>query len=229
MRLIVLTGGIACGKTTTSNYLSSKHECVIIDADEIAHDVQQPGRPAWQAVVSHFGRTILNPDDTIDRKKLGALVFKDPTELRVLNQIVHPRVIRELFSKSVKAWLSRKSVVILDIPLFFEGNLPRVYFHDIVVVVIEREAQVERIMNRNHISREDAERRIAAQMPIERKSKLGTIVVRNDGTREELEKTLDGLVLNWQNGSWLTYLPDPLLIVAVLVIVILTILIVRWR
>jgi dephospho-CoA kinase len=146
-----------------------------------------------------------------------------------LNQIVHPRVIRELILRVLKAWILRHEVVVLDIPLFFEGNLPTKYFHDIVVVAVDRDVQVERIMNRNHIPREDAERRVAAQMPIERKCKMGTVVLRNDGTQQELEKILDGLVMKWRTGCRFTSLPDPLFVLAIVMMGIVLILIARHR
>jgi dephospho-CoA kinase len=227
MRLIALTGGIACGKTTAGTYLSTKHHCTLIDSDQLSHEVQLPHRAGWREVVAHFGRSILNPDETIDRKKLGALVFNNPAELKALNRIVHPRVIRQLVINVIKAWLSRKEVVVLDIPLFFEGHLPKRYFHDVVVVAVDHGVQIERLISRSHVSLEDAEKRIAAQMPIEQKCRLGTVVVRNDGKQEEIERQLDDLVRKWKRGAMLTFLPDPLLIVIVAVAIVVLIVLCR--
>ena len=91
MKIIGLTGGIASGKSTVSRALQDLG-AIIIDADEVAHAIIEPGKPAWEDIVEHFGTEVLNPDQTIDREKLGAIVFNDPARLQVLNQITHPRV-----------------------------------------------------------------------------------------------------------------------------------------
>jgi dephospho-CoA kinase len=229
MRLIVVTGGIACGKTTAGAYFSSAHDFLLIDSDTIAHDLQRPHTRVWRAIVAHFGRSILNPDDTIDRKKLGGIVFKVPDELRTLNQIVHPAVLRQLFVRALKAWLLRRPVVVIDIPLFFEGRIPRFWFHDIAVVAVDRRIQIERLISRNRIPEADAERRLAAQMPIEEKCRLATVVIRNDGTREELERNLDRLAAKWRRGAGWTYAPDPLIVAVLIAIVVAVIGFIRNR
>jgi len=182
-----LTGGISTGKTTIARLLVEQG-AVLIDLDELAHAVQLPETEVWRQIVNDFGEGILNPDKTIDRNKLGTVVFSDPAKLKRLNEIVHPAVFR--------AWKSRiagiesvqpDAIVLTDIPLLFEiGAQQR--FDLVLLVYIPREEQLERLILRNGYSREYAEKRIASQMHIEEKVKLARIVIDNRGSLAEAEK-----------------------------------------
>ncbi len=187
-----LTGGIGCGKSTVARMLRKKG-AYIVDFDRLAHEVQEPEGPAWESVVTEFGPEVLRPDRTLDRDKLGALVFNDETKRRRLNEIVHPAVF--------EAWLGRleairmerpDAVVIADVPLLFEVGMEALV--DLVVLVyLSPEGQVGRIMKRNGYTREDAALRLRSQMPIDEKVPLADFVIDNGGTVRETAAQVDAI------------------------------------
>jgi len=185
-----LTGSIACGKTTVARMFVDKG-AFHIDLDQVAHEVEEPDQPAWSQIVDFFGLGILNPNRTIDRAKLGAIVFQDRGKLAKLNSIVHPAV--------VDAWHRRideikrikpDAIILSDNPLLFETGMQSM-FDLILIVYISPEEQVDRLMKRNGCSREEAERRIASQMSIDDKRPLAEIVIDNQATPEETRKIVD--------------------------------------
>lgn len=185
-----LTGGISTGKTTIAALLVEKG-AILIDLDELAHNVQLPETEVWREIVAVFGPEILNPDKTIDRNKLGAIVFGDPAKLQRLNAIVHPAVFRE-WQKRMREIESKQpdAIVLSDIPLLIEiGAQQR--FDLILLVYIPRDKQMDRLIKRNGYSREFAEKRIASQMPIEEKVKFARIVVDNQGSQAEAQKKVE--------------------------------------
>lgn len=182
-----LTGGIACGKSTVAKMLvdCGAH---LIDFDLLAHKVQEPGKPAWQKVVDCFGEKILLPDRKIDRVKLGNIVFADQNKIRQLNQIVHPFVYQEWGERLEK--IGRKdnhAIVLSDVPLLFEGKKQNL-FDLTLLILVEPEDQIRRLMARNHISREEAQKRLNSQMPIGEKKELADMVVDNTGSMAETGK-----------------------------------------
>ena len=185
-----LTGGIACGKSTVAQMLV-RLGGYVIDFDKLAHEVQEPGQAAWRDVTDYFGDGILRPDRTIDRGKLGAIVFNHPEKLQKLNELVHPRVY-DAWRVRLDAVVSKDphAVVFSDVPLLFEGRMQHL-FDLTVLVMIEPEAQVERLIARNHISREEAGQRLACQMPIHDKVALADVVIDNSGTVAETEKKVE--------------------------------------
>jgi len=184
MKIIGLTGGIASGKSTVSKFLAELG-AIIIDGDETAHRLMEPNQPIWEDVVNVFGREVLNPDSTIDRIKLGAIVFNDREKLQVLNQIAHPRIIAEIQNELQHLRHTQPdSVLVLDIPLLFEGRMDRLC-DQVWVVWVPREIQIERLMDRNWLSREEAIKRIDSQMSLDAKARLADIVIDNSGTMEE--------------------------------------------
>jgi dephospho-CoA kinase len=187
-----LTGGIASGKSTVARMLADKG-ALLIDLDEIAHAVQEPEGPVWQEIVHHFGRAILGADRSIDRRKLGAVVFEDREKLELLNSLVHPAVFAEWQRRIAQIRTARPDAIVLsDIPLLFEVGLkPQV---DLVLLVyLPPEDQVRRLMTRNGYRRDEAVSRLASQMPIDEKLPAADIVIRNDGTPEETQRAVDGL------------------------------------
>jgi dephospho-CoA kinase len=182
-----LTGGISTGKTTIARLLVEKG-AILIDLDELAHDVQLPETDVWREIVDAYGTGILNPDKTIDRNKLGTIVFSDLVKLQRLNEIVHPAVFLEWQNRIKKIESVQPDAVVLsDIPLLLEiGAQQR--FDLVLLVYISRDEQMERLIKRNGYSREYAEKRISAQMPIEEKVKYARIVVNNQGSLEETRK-----------------------------------------
>ena len=182
-----LTGGIACGKSTVAK-MFVKNGAHLIDFDGLAHEVQEPGKPAWKEVVNHFGKRILQPDKKIDRVKLGNIVFADKEKLSELNNIVHPLVYQEWHARLEKIGKKEKHAIVLsDIPLLFEGNMQHL-FDLTMLVFIEPKEQIRRLMARNGVSREEARKRLKSQMPISEKISLADIVIDNEGSFSETEK-----------------------------------------
>ena len=172
-----LTGGIACGKSTVAQMFVNLGG-LLIDFDTLAHEVQEPGKPAWQDVVNRFSEVVLQPDRKIDRNKLAMVVFNDTEKLQALNAIVHPRVYEEWHSRmeKIKA-LNPHAIVFSDVPLLFEGRM-QFLFDLTILVMIDPEEQIARLMARNKISHEDARLRLSSQMPIHDKVRLADIVIR---------------------------------------------------
>ena len=182
-----LTGGIACGKSTVAK-MFVKNGAHLIDFDGLAHEVQEPGKPAWKEVVNHFGEGILQPDKKIDRVKLGNIVFADKEKLSKLNNIVHPLVYQEWQLRLEKIGKKEKHAIILsDIPLLFEGNMQHL-FDLTILVLIAPEEQISRLIMRKGVIKEEAEKRLKSQMPISEKISLADIVIDNEGSISETEK-----------------------------------------
>ncbi len=184
-----LTGGIACGKSTVAG-MFVKNGAHLIDFDVLAHKVQEPGKPAWQKVVACFGQDILQADGKIDRNKLGSIVFGDKRKIKALSKIVHPFVYQEWQAQLEKIGKKEKhAIVMADVPLLFEGKKQKL-FDLTVLVVIEPEEQIHRLMTRNHISRDEAQKRLKSQMPYREKKVLADMVIENRGTMAETEKAV---------------------------------------
>ena len=195
MILVGLTGGVATGKSTVAK-MFKRCGAVVIDADQLARDVVKPGKPAWRAIVTLFGRTVLNPDRSLDRQALGSIVFRNRTKRRQLERIIHPRVAREQ-QRLVRRVAIRKphAVVIYEVPLLFEAGADK-RVDKTIVVTADRETQIVRLTKRNSLSRAEAIRRIQAQMPLSKKVRLADIVI--DGTlrRQDAMKTIRGAFID---------------------------------
>jgi len=186
MKIIGLTGGIASGKSTVARTLRELG-ATVIDADEIAHSVIEPGKPAWEDIVKKFGSHILKPDQTIDREKLGAIVFNDPELLQELNQITHPRVAEQLKHIITTMRIEQShAILFLEVPLLYETHLERIC-DEVWVVWVDEETQIQRLMKRDNLSREDAIKRIDAQMSLDEKARRADVVIEN---RSSLEETI---------------------------------------
>jgi len=187
-----LTGGVACGKSTVARYFQDLG-AHIIDADRVGHDLIGPGHAAHGEIVDRFGKEILDPGGRIDRKKLGPMVFADPQQLRALNAILHPRIIahmRDLAAEHRKR--NPRAVVIIDAPLIFETGMDGTLYK-VMVVWCRPEQQLERLMTKTGISREEAEQRIKAQMPLEEKRGRADYLIDCSGTLEESRAQAKGL------------------------------------
>ncbi|MGW0734657.1 dephospho-CoA kinase [Streptomyces sp. NPDC002851] len=183
MLKVGLTGGIGAGKSEVSRLLGS-YGAVVVDADRIAREVVEPGTPGLAAVVEAFGEDVLAPDGTLDRPKLGALVFADQDKLATLNAIVHPLVGTR--SAELEAAAGDDAVVVHDVPLLAENGLAPLY--DLVIVVdASPETQLDRLVRLRGMSAEDAKARMAAQATREKRLQIADIVIDNDGPLEVLE------------------------------------------
>lgn len=193
-RIIGLTGGIASGKTTTSNILKELG-AIIIDADKIARKVVEKGRPALSEIEKHFGAEILLENGELNRKKLGNIVFNDPKLLEKLNEITHPHIIKEIINEI--NWHKRtynNRVIILDAALLIEQNLMHLV-EEVWLVVTTEEMQLNRLVEREGISVDDAKKRINVQMSFEDKKKYADLIIDNSKDlaylREQIER-------NWE-------------------------------
>jgi len=177
------TGGIASGKSTVAKMFQEKG-AYLIDFDKLAHFVEEPDQQAWKAIVDFFGSDILNEDRTINRVKLGLLVFTDREKLSKLNRIVHPAVFDEWRRRSEDIReRNPQAIVISDVPLLIEVGMQNMF--DVVVLVhASPEDQIQRLMERNGLSREDAGRRLSSQMPIDEKRAYADIVIDNHDSLE---------------------------------------------
>ena len=181
--LVGLTGGITTGKSTVAEVFR-RLGCVIIDADGLAREVVVPGAPAHDDIVAAFGGGILRPDGTLDRQKLGAIVFAVPDAKKRLEAITHPRI-RERFAEALAELEARDfaGIVIFDAPVMIEsGNYTAMY--RLVVVVTDAATQARRLTARDAVGAAEAEQRIGSQMPVAEKAKLADYVIDNSGDRE---------------------------------------------
>ncbi|MFE7032072.1 dephospho-CoA kinase [Streptomyces sp. NPDC057621] len=184
MLKVGLTGGIGAGKSEVSRLLV-EHGAVLIDADRIAREVVAPGTPGLAAVVDAFGEEVLAEDGTLDRPKLGSIVFADPDRLAVLNSIVHPLVGAR--SRELEEAASADSVVVHDVPLLTENGLAKLY--DLVIVVdASTDTQLDRLVRLRGMTESDARARMAAQATREQRREIADVVIDNDVPLEDLRR-----------------------------------------
>ncbi|WP_103620297.1 dephospho-CoA kinase [Campylobacter concisus] len=182
----VITGSIASGKSTVVNLLKERGFSVI-DADLIAHEQLEICKGE---IIREFGEQILDEADKIDRKKLGAIVFREPKKLKNLEQILHPKIKAEIFF--IASQLERLGqVYFVDIPLFFEKKERYAEFKNVAVIYAPKELLLSRLMSRNALSLEDAKARVELQMDIEQKKKMAKFVIDNSNDRENLKLELE--------------------------------------
>ncbi|KAI0289799.1 CoaE-domain-containing protein [Russula brevipes] len=212
MLVVGLTGGIATGKSTVSKQLAARG-IPVIDADILARDVVRPGTRALSKIASTFGPDVLKEDGTLDRPKLGAIVFRDDEQRRRLNAIIHPAVRWAIALGILKCWLRGERFCVLDVPLLIETKIYQ-WVGKIVVVYCSAEIQLQRLMQRDKSTREDARTRLQAQLPIADKLEYADIVVDNSGTPAELEIHVEEFARRlYLEGGWswrLKWLIPPL-------------------
>ncbi|NLZ38902.1 MAG: dephospho-CoA kinase [Firmicutes bacterium] len=191
--IVGITGGIATGKSTVTALLAQKG-AYLIDTDVLAREIVEPGQAAYQKILQHFGRDILLHDGQINRKKLGNMVFNDQEKRKLLEQITHPEIRRLMYKHLQTAKRQGVPIVVVEIPLLFETD----FYKDVdltVVVAAAAEQQLSRLMAREDLSKEQAQKRLAAQMPLEKKIKLADFVIDNGGTIAETKRQVEKL---WQ-------------------------------
>lgn len=198
MILVGLTGGIGSGKSTVSALLAAKG-AVVLDADAITREVQQPGSPLLGRLADAFGPQVLAPDGSLDRPAVAKIVFEDSEALKKLNAIVHPAVGKEMNDRII-AQRTTDNVVILDIPLLTEN--PREGLQGRIVVDVPVETQVRRLVDHRGFDESDARARIARQASRDDRLKTADFVIDNSGSPDELGPQIDRL---W---AWLTSLPQ---------------------
>ncbi|MEU8363971.1 dephospho-CoA kinase [Nonomuraea sp. NPDC048882] len=187
MLKIGLTGGIGSGKSEVSKRLSAKG-AMVIDADKIAREVVEPGTPGLARVVATFGEEVLRPDGSLDRERLGSVVFADSERLAALNAIVHPLVGERVAQLQQEA--DNDTIMVYDVPLLVENNLAPMY--DVIIVVdAPDELRIRRLAEYRGMPEADAKARIAAQASREDRLAAADIVIPNDGPLEELDDRVE--------------------------------------
>jgi len=194
-----LTGGIVGGKSTVASMFKNLG-AKIIDADKLGHSVILPDKPAWKKIVKIFGKDILQNDLTIDREKLGKIVFANQSLLKKLNNITHPEItkmIKKEIDSAKNKIHNQEKVLIIDAALIYETKIDR-FMDKIIVVYIDKNEQIKRLINRNNFSKEEALQRMRSQMPMKEKVKMADYVIDNssslDKTKEQVEKIWEKLV-----------------------------------
>lgn len=184
--ILGLAGGSGSGKSSAAVILSALG-AYIIDADRVSRQIVEPGMPAYEKIVSAFGEDILNPDKTLNRKKLGEIVFSDSEKLSVLNGITHSAISEEICRLVSE---NKDKPIVIDAPLLFDFPGILALCTKTAVVVAEDELRIKRIMERDGISRELAEKRLASQKPQEYLASLADIVWENNGNIENLRSAI---------------------------------------
>jgi dephospho-CoA kinase len=198
MRVLGLTGGIGSGKSMVAQ-MFARLGAVVIDADQVAREVVEPGQPALQEIAAAFGPDVLSADGRLDRPKLAEIIFADPVERAKLDAITHPRI-RTRMNELIKARRSGPGVVIVDIPLLYE-NERRTRVEKVIVVWVDPQTQQRRIRQRDGLSAEAAHQRIAAQMPLEAKRARADHVIDNSGTREDTRRQVEAVYHLYAPGA----------------------------
>lgn len=193
--IIGLTGSIASGKSTVSSMLKRKGY-PIVDADEIARLVVEPGTPTIQAIREEFGQEVLKEDGSLNREKLGERIFSDQKDRDTLNAIIHPAIRAEMLHQKETHLADGANTVIMDIPLLFESKLQS-FVDEIIVVSVSPETQKDRLIQRNKLTDKEAENRINSQLPMGFKEANADAVIDNNGTFEETETQLNSILIKW--------------------------------
>lgn len=182
-KIIGITGGIASGKSTVTNFLREKG-FQVVDADRLVHQLQRPGGRLYQVLVQHFGQVILLENREINRPLLASLIFSNPEE-REWSKQTQGEIIREELAALRDQLAQTETIFFMDIPLLFEQDYVN-WFDETWLVYVERDVQVDRFMKRDHLSKEVAESRLASQCSLEEKKKLASHILDNNGSRNQL-------------------------------------------
>jgi len=186
MILVGLTGGIASGKSEVSRIFKNLG-AYIIDADEIAHTLLEPNSQTWEKIVNSFGTGILRSDRTIDRRVLGRIVFDDPKKLAGLNAILHPFVFTEKERRQkIIAATDPRAVIVFDVPLLIETKAHK-DMDKVIVVTVDPQTQLKRLIERNSLTAQEAQKRISAQMPLNEKTKYADYLVDSGESLADME------------------------------------------
>lgn len=194
--IIGLTGSIASGKSTVSQMLKELGYPVV-DADLVARQVVEPGTETLNSIEQAFGAEVIRADGSMDREKVGSIIFNDPASRKKLNDIIHPAIRREMLRQRQAFLDEGYETVIMDIPLLFESKLQHMVDKILVVSVSEQE-QLKRLMERNGLDEQQAKARIASQLPISVKEQGADEVLDNNGSLEHTKHQLMRILANWQ-------------------------------
>ncbi|WP_223638523.1 dephospho-CoA kinase [Planococcus sp. 4-30] len=194
--IIGLTGSIASGKSTVSNMLKNAGY-PIIDADVVARLVVEPGSNTLAQIAKAFGPDVIQADGTMDRAKVGEIIFNDPASRKILNDLIHPAIRQEMYRQRQEFLAQGYKTIVMDIPLLFESRLQHLV-DKILVVSVTEENQFSRLMERNGFSEKEARARISSQLPMSVKEDGADAVIYNNGTLDETKWQLNRILENWQ-------------------------------
>lgn len=194
--IIGLTGSIASGKSTVSKMLEDLGY-PIIDADLVARKVVEPGSETLNEIEALFGSEVIREDGTMNREKVGALIFSDPVKRKQMNDIIHPAIRAEMLNQRNAFMAEGHQTIVMDIPLLFESKLQH-FVDKILVVSVTEDNQLSRLMERNGLNEKDARARIGSQLPMSVKEEGADAVIYNNGTIEETAQQLTRILKQWQ-------------------------------
>lgn len=203
MFLVAVTGGIGTGKSTVCKIFAD-NQIPIVDADVIARQVVEPGKPALEKIRREFGEEVFNANGELDRQKLGQIIFSSVEKRKILNEITHPEIHRTIYKQVFKYFLLGHNFIVLELPLLFETGVMMNYVHKIITVTCEEDLQLSRITGRNGMTEADAKKRISSQMPLEEKCEQSHFIVENSGSLRDMEEQvlrILGLLLD-SNHHW---------------------------
>lgn len=194
--IIGLTGSIASGKSTVANMLK-EYGLPIVDADVVAREVVEPGSETLVKIAEVFGQEVIAPDGSMDRAKVGSIIFHDETMRSKLNGIIHPAIRAEMLRQRDVHLENGAKTVVMDIPLLIESKLQH-FVEKILVVSVSENVQLQRLMDRNNFSQEEAQARIATQIPVAEKEAHADAVIHNNGTLVKTKEQLAQILTAWQ-------------------------------
>ena len=193
--IIGLTGSIASGKSTVAKMIES-YGLPIVDADVVARQVVEPGTPTLKKIEEAFGPEVIAHDGSMDRAKVGSIIFHNEEMRKTLNGIIHPAIREEMLRQRDEFISFGEKNIFMDIPLLFESKLEH-FVEKIIVVSVNREVQLQRLMERNGFTEEEANARIATQIPVKEKEQLADAVIHNNGTLEDTAIQLQNILYEW--------------------------------
>jgi len=200
MIIVGLTGGLGAGKTTIAGLFQSCG-AIIIDADQLARDVVQPGKPAWKDIKRHFGPEVFHSNQTLNRQALAQVVFKNPAKLKILQKIIHPRVAREQARRTrAIGTVDSQAVIIYDAALLIEAGAHRRMNH-VIVVKADRSTQISRVCRRDGLTKTAALRRMRQQMPLREKLQYANTVLDGTWPRPRLRQAVKSLYRSYQDEA----------------------------
>ncbi len=197
MKIIGLTGNIACGKSTVAA-IFKELGATLIDADKVARDIVGKDKPALGKIINHFGNEILNKDGTLNREKLGSKVFNDKNQRQILNDITHPEIFKEINNLIEKYRSEGQKIVIIEAALIVEREKLIKIIDKLIVVSTSKDIQIKRLKDRDGFSKEQAILRINSQIPIEEKIKHADYVIHNDSDISNIKNPVETI---WKDLS----------------------------
>eukprot|EP00124_Ichthyophonus_hoferi_P005372 Ihof_evm2s762 gene=Ihof_evmTU2s762 len=193
--------------------LLPKMGIAVVDADKCYSKVIQPGSSTLKAIEKEFGSKVINDDGTLNRGRLGDIIFQDEGCRRRLNGITHPAVTRQMLKEAAMHFITGKRVIVLDIPLLYETGVMLSLFNKVICVYCNPEQELARLMQRNTLTKGEAEQRMASQMSLEEKCRQADIIIDNSGTLNQLEERVHEVVLRHLQPSFIRAHATPLLVI----------------